>query len=236
MNTGETKLALKGSHHNYVLAIAIDTYKFHSPLQNPVKDCEALLGVLSLRYEFDLEKDNFKFLRTSTATKKEIYKAFRQYQPSIDGSRKGLTTNENLLVIFSGHGHFDPGQGMGFWVPFEAETGEEAFGSDFIANSDILSWLNACGAYQITLIADTCFSGSLLSTDAGIGYRLKNSLPAPYVLASGRVQEVSDGYNMSPFIQRLIATLKAHEKGALFLQDIGKQVLTSYEWKTNQTP
>ena len=51
----------------------------------------------------------------------------------------------------------------GYWVPSDAHADDP---SSFISNSDILALLNRMAPRQLALISDSCFSGSLIASDA----------------------------------------------------------------------
>ncbi len=241
MNTVETKAAFAveadddqaKTRRNRLLLIGIDEYLHHRRLRNCVSDLKKFRDALLARFEFD--PDDVQFLQNEKATKREILHALLQFAPGKDGARTGLTETDSLFIAFSGHGHFNPGKGTGFWIPVEAETGESGE-MDFLSCETILEYLNPLRALQIVLLVDACFAGAFLQSQSTLGQRRIASLPSPYVLASGRVQPVSDGCLTSPFMERLLEALNKHPNGALSLPDLGRKVLTDIPWETNQTP
>jgi|GEM_PF-3582750 len=81
---------------NHILAIGVDKYEHQSRLQNPVDDCKKIIEVLCSQYRF--EKSNVKTLFDEEATRGNILDTLEAYE--------SLTEQDNLLILFSGHGHY----------------------------------------------------------------------------------------------------------------------------------
>ena len=101
---------------NYIITIGIDTYKNPAlKLKSCVNDCNALVKILTEQYSFEAFEES---LLNENATKKGILDLLERFRIS-----KKLTTNDSLILYFSGHGHLFPLPGnekIGCWVPQEA--------------------------------------------------------------------------------------------------------------------
>lgn len=204
----------KSQGKNYLLAIAIDNYKHVSKLNNSVRDTDALVQLLTTRYQFDAP--NVMRLYNAEANEKEIYRELKRLALT-------LTDEDNLVVYFAGHGIFDEITGEGFWLPVNAKKGEE---SDFIGNDKIIRYIKAIKARHIFLITDACFSGSLVTdTRSDLTDRLEEK-PSRWVLTSGRNEVVSDGKpgENSPFAASVLEILGGKKTGSILVSDIVQYV------------
>ncbi|MBP9070637.1 MAG: caspase family protein, partial [Bacteroidia bacterium] len=78
----------------------------------PIKDAMALKKVLSQKYIFD--KENIKALYNPT--RRDIVIAFAEMS-------KKITSEDNLLIFYAGHGHYEKESDLGYWLPVDAEVG-----------------------------------------------------------------------------------------------------------------
>lgn len=184
------------SGKNYLLTIGIDKYREWQPLSNAVKDAKDFADVLKRQYQFESE-DVFT-LFNEQATETNIYQAFRDM-------KRRLQPLDNLIVYYSGHGHYDDEFDEGYWIPVNARPNDE---SNFISNANIVKRINALNTQHTLLIVDSCFSGSLV-------VRKRNAIPderfkSRRILASGRHETVSDGKEgeNSPFSAGLLTYLR----------------------------
>ena len=83
---------------NHLLLIAIDNYQYWPRLHNPVNDLEAISKVLVNEYSF--KEENILRIYNEDATEQNIRNAL------IDLNKK-LTLKDNLIIFYSGHGHYD---------------------------------------------------------------------------------------------------------------------------------
>ena len=84
--------------NNHLFLIGINKYKHHTNLESCVKDCNDFKDILIEKFDFELS--NVYELYDEEATNKRIQDAFRAYI-------KKLTTDDNLVIYFSGHGEYD---------------------------------------------------------------------------------------------------------------------------------
>ncbi len=180
--------ALNVDFGNYVaLVIGNNNYRNGPKLRTAVNDAKAVADVLKRRYGFEtvvlIDADRYQILS------------------ALNKLRERLTSKDNLLVYYAGHGELDPASDRGYWLPVDAEQDSNA---NWIASYQITDILKAMSAKQIMLVADSCFSGMLTRsamTRLGTGmtesekqqwYQTMSGKHARVVLTSGGVQPVSD--------------------------------------------
>ncbi|MGK0365402.1 MAG: O-acetyl-ADP-ribose deacetylase (regulator of RNase III) [Saprospiraceae bacterium] len=213
---------------NYLLAIAIDNYKHIRKLNNSVRDTDAVVQLLTTRYLFDAP--NIVRLYNAESNEREIYRELKRLALT-------LTEEDNLVIYFAGHGIYDEVTKEGFWIPVDAEQGEE---SDYIGNDKIIRYIKAIKARHIFLMADACFSGSLLTeTRSDLQDRLE-SQASRWVLTSGRNEVVSDGKpgSHSPFAKSLLTILARKKIKPVLVSDVVQYVKkqTAKLTKSKQVP
>jgi len=200
----------------YLLSIGIDKYPGVTPLDNAVKDAEAVAKCLIERYQVDA--DNCNQLYDEDATGAAIFKAFEYYLNT-------LTEQDNLIFYFSGHGsYFQPTQ-MGYWLPVDAVSGER---NTYLSNSEVIGLIRSSRARHIFGIVDSCFSASLFTqrADQVSAPRLYH-IPSRWLLTAGRLEPVSDGSlgQHSPFAQSLLQQLRYSDGEELWVSELCQRVL-----------
>ncbi len=189
----------------YALLIGNETYDHLPQLNTPGADVETLDAVLRGRFGFET-----RVLRD--ASRYEILSA-------LNDVRSKLTSADNLLLYYAGHGELDEVNMRGHWLPIDAEPNSSA---NWISNVSITDILNVIKAKQILLIVDSCYSGTLTrSTIASqdtaqteaerlTWLNLMASKRARVVLTSGGLAPVLDagGGRHSVFAKALIETLE----------------------------
>jgi hypothetical protein len=73
--------------------------------------------------------------------------------------RNTISAKDNLLVYYAGHGWLDKEMDEGFWLPVDAVDDNQV---DWIANETIKRYVSAMKAKHVMVVADSCFSGSLI--------------------------------------------------------------------------
>ncbi|MCB0838685.1 MAG: SUMF1/EgtB/PvdO family nonheme iron enzyme [Bacteroidetes bacterium] len=185
------------SGKNYLLVIGINQYQHFSPLNNAVRDAETIRDLLLENYQFE-EKHTISLL-DQEATRENILESLYELEDQI-------TTKDNLLLYFAGHGMMNAQETQGFWIPVEAQEKR----SQYIANTRIRDILKDIRSHHTYLIVDSCFSGSMILRGKNQTEDLITILPSRRVLTSGRKQVVSDGPKggHSPFAKCIIEYLK----------------------------
>ena len=211
---------------NYLLSIGIDIYTDLPPLFNAVKDAQEVVEVLLGKYQF--EQTLVMELYNEAATKRNIYKKLRELTERV-------TPKDNVLIYFSGHGEYDKIAKEGYWIPVDAENGEE---SDYIPNTVIRKKLGTIKSHHTFLMSDSCFAGSLFARSAGrnVGKRYERD-PSRWGLTAGRNEIVSDGKagDNSPFAESLLYRLR-NNTGALNVQELCAHVTEYVLANSKQTP
>ena len=176
-----------GNYH--ALVIGNDRYRHLQPLSNAVNDANDVASLLRSKYGFNVDV-------LTNATRDAIVSKLSEL-------RTQISSKDNLLVYYAGHGVLDEDMGEGFWLPVDAVDDNQV---DWIANSTIVNSVRAMKAKHVMVVADSCFSGTLTR-----GVNIKKLSPdylkeivekkARMVLTSGGEEPVSDvgGGNNSVF-------------------------------------
>ncbi|EKT4499934.1 caspase family protein [Flavobacterium psychrophilum] len=136
---------------NKLFIIGIDKYKHQDELNCCEKDVLDFKNILLEK--FDFAENNIYELINAKATNKNIQDAFKGYV-------KELTSEDNLIIYFSGHGNYDSQTNKGYWVPVNGEDY-----TTWISNETLISYLDNIKAKHIFVISDSCFSNSILITE-----------------------------------------------------------------------
>lgn len=214
------------------LLIGVDRYD-HShwaPLENPVKDIIAIGDILKRKYGFKPENIILK----ANPTFSDIIKSYNQLKKEVDHSTA-------LLIYFAGHGYYPEDEDQGYWIPTDGGTPDSL--KSFIPTSVILSKIKAIPTSHTLLIADSCFSGSLIQKSrGGANSKFYSSLIAKksrQIITSGGLEPVSDngGEGHSIFASKLLNILREDRQEPLSATELAfllrKQVKAAGE---NQTP
>ncbi len=136
----------------HALLIGVENYKDASipDLTRPIDDAEALYTILTEDYAFDPK--NVKILKNPTED---------SIGSALDVLKDKMNENDNLLLFFAGHGHWEEQSGTGFWFPSDVEKGRY---STYVRNSTIRDYIKEINAHHTLLITDACFGGSIFNT------------------------------------------------------------------------
>ncbi len=181
----------------YGLIIGIDSYVDEEiqDLANPIKDSKKLHQILTTKYNFS--GDNIQFIRN--ATRADIIR-------SLDELARIITTDDNLLIFYAGHGWWDENANNGYWLPSDADSEEK---TNWFRNSTLVDYLKEINSKHTLLIADACFGGSIFNMRSAFGSREKAyeklyELPSRKAMTSGQLTKVPDRSSFTRFlIQRL---------------------------------
>ena len=123
----------------------------HLPkLKNAVQDARDVADVLERLYGFEVQT-------IENASRSDIIGALVKL-------RAKLTWDNNLLIYYAGHGTIDDYTSRGYWQPVEAK--EEDL-TNWVPNSTITDMLRAIRAKHIMVVADSCYSGTLVRSAQG---------------------------------------------------------------------
>ena len=153
-----------------------------------------------------------------------------------------LNPEDSLLIFYAGHGRQDEDTGRGYWSPIDA------FADNFIndiSNDDITNTLKKINSKHILVIADSCYSGTLVLRGKPVLNRANDisylkelaKKESRKALTSGALQPVSDtGENgHSAFANSLLKVLVENKKiisANELHQNIRPLIMTKY----SQTP
>ena len=217
-----------GRYH--ALVIGNDRYPHLPRLDTAVADAEAIADLLSEKYGFEVT-----LLRN--ANRYQILSALNAY-------RANLSSEDNLLIYYAGHGELDQLNQRGHWLPVDAEPDNTA---NWISNADITDILNAVAAKRVLVIADSCYSGaltraSLTRLETGLTesewiarLRALEGKRSRTALTSGGLQPTLDsgGGQNSVFAKALLDVL-AENDGLLEGQRVHQEVQARVTWAAEQ--
>jgi hypothetical protein len=211
---------------NFLLVIGINSYKYWNPLTNAQKDAQDIKKVLTTRYTF--EPQNVFELYNQGATAKNILAKIAEVRQKLSG-------NDNLLIYFSGHGFYNAEIEEGYWIPVDAQKGQE---TEYLPNSTLLKYIKSLPARHVFLVADACFSGSLISASSRGYVENVEQFKSRRCLTSGRLEYVSDGTagKNSPFATYFIKFLQENTKKKIACSELEQYVKTSVGNNSEQTP
>jgi uncharacterized caspase-like protein len=196
-----------GAYH--ALIIGNDDYRSLPDLGSPVNDATTLARLLERRYGF----------RTTVLLNADRY----QILSALNALRETLTSKDNLLVYFAGHGEFDEMNQRSHWLPVDAERDSTA---NWIPTEAVTDILNIMRAKQVLLVVDSCYAGALtrssmarLQTGMTAGeqlhwFRTMANKRSRTVLTSGGNAPVMDagGGRHSVFAKALLEVLETNEE------------------------
>ncbi len=204
---GRTKVTVRaarmraGSGRRIALLIGVQDYAEPIPdLVTPIGDVEAVGALLESKLGYET-----RVLRNPA--KAEIVAAL---QALVDE----LGERDSAIIMYAGHGYVLESTGVGYWLAADARTDTA---EQWISNPSISEALNAIQSKNIMLIADSCYSGTLLSGEheAG-GVRVELSRDqirdrrSVVILSSGGEEPVQDagGDGHSVFTRQLLTVLE----------------------------
>jgi hypothetical protein len=188
-----------GKYH--ALVIGSNDYDYLPKLKTAKADAEEIATILRRFY-------GFKVKLLTNATRDNILDALDVY-------RETLTTSDNLLLYYAGHGWLDKEASRGYWLPVDAKSNRRR---DWLSTVDITDTLKALNAKHVLVMADSCYSGTLVR-----GIRVQEHMPdyvrkvaqkrARLVMTSGGLEPVVDsaGGDHSPFASVFLRLLKSNK-------------------------
>ncbi len=172
-----------GIGKQYAILIGNNEYKNLKPLNTATADARSLGDLLKNKYGFEVEEPLINATRSEILTK-------------LADMGNILSENDSLLIFYAGHGRQEEITGRGYWSPIDAN--KQDYIND-ISNDDITNLLQKIDAKHILVIADTCYSGTLVlrgdNRIENINLKYLKDLGSKYsrkALTSGALQPVSD--------------------------------------------
>jgi len=233
------KIILKPNGKYYALLIGNSIYddKGWDQLVSPVNDIISIKKILDKSYKFE------KIITVKNGTKKEIFNAFKELS-------KLTTTNDYVLVYYSGHGEVKAQQA--YWIP---KDGSADWGNgDWININELNIYLTEIKAHHLAVMVDSCYVGgkfkgtNVLDLKKNDDRRLWNdnlndelNLRSRSVLSSGSTGRVSDtvaGSNNSRFALSFLNLLQLADRESIPLNmvSIAMNVRAAFAGNYNQKP
>jgi uncharacterized caspase-like protein len=129
------------------LVIGNNHYDKFQELATPIADAKAVSELLRSAYGFEV----------TTLLDANRY----QIANALSRLRRNSGAVDNVLIYYAGHGYLDETTKRGYWLPVDAEADSFA---NWISTSDVTDTLAGISARHALVVADSCFSGSLLRT------------------------------------------------------------------------
>lgn len=216
----------------YALVIGNNSYRHLPQLQTAVADARVVDSILRERYGFET-----KLLLN--ATRQDIFQAISFYRQKLD-------QNDNLLIYYAGHGHFDRDADKAYWLPVDARQEDSA---NWVIADDITSNVKAIPARHVLIVSDSCYSGTIYRSlgmmtagEAAERSRFLQKMQAGRsrtLMASGGNEPVSDGGGdghsvfARVFLTGLIKMERESFTGAELFRDFVQERVAG---KADQTP
>ncbi|MFH0755914.1 MAG: caspase family protein [Bacteroidota bacterium] len=185
----------------YALVIAVQEYDDPNinDLEHPIEDATRFINIISSEYNFN--KEDIQFLKNPT--KADII-------GTLHHMRSQVSNQDNLLIYYAGHGHWDEEMTTGYWLPRDAARDNPV---NWLPNTDLTNYLNVLKTKHTLLIADACFSGGIFKSRAAFNNVMAveqlYKMSSRKALTSGTLSEVPD---KSVFIEYLIKRLDQNTK------------------------
>jgi len=224
-----TQGAFETNEKYYALVIGNNNYEHLEKLDAAENDAEVIADVLTNKYGFEVD---LLLNADYDTTVNSLFKITSK-----------LKRNDNLLIYYAGHGELDKAENRGYWLPVDASY---ELRSKWISNQRIVDRIKATKAKHVLLIADSCFSGTLMRSgttpvvneaiDEKYIERLKSKKTRLVITSGGNEPVVdSDGGNHSLFALKLIDTLKNNNtviNSQILFENIRRYVVSN----ADQTP
>lgn len=218
-----------GIGKQYALLIGNNDYENLEKLETATADARSLADILKNKYGFIVEPPLIDVTRNEILMK-------------LSHLSNVLNPDDSLLIFYAGHGRQDEDTGRGYWSPVDAYA--DNFIND-ISNDDITNLLKKINAKHILVIADSCYSGTLVLRGESLVNKSNNvsffkelaKKESRKALTSGALQPVSDtGENgHSAFANSLLKVLVENEK-IISANELHQNIRPMIMSKYSQTP
>ncbi len=211
-----------GRYH--ALVIGNDAYQHLPHLKTARNDAKAVADLLTKDY-------GFAVTLLLDATRAQIIE-------NLDALTEKLGGDDNLVIYYAGHGWLEQDSSRGYWLPVDAQPNRR---THWISNTTITDTLASIRAKHVMVIADSCFSGTLVR-GANVGIRAGDYWQrmaqkwARVAMVSGGLEPVADGTDShSPFAKALIGALRSNASvmdGTQLFEQVRRPVMLA----AKQTP
>jgi hypothetical protein len=207
-NAIENMVAL--NRKDYALLFATNKYDHWDDLINPINDAQTIAKELREKYGFEVDL-------VEDATVEKVWEKLREY------NERKFSPQDQLLIFFAGHGHFDESFGEGYVVA-KNSLSNDVSRTTYLSHNRLRGVIDNIGCNHILLSMDVCFGGTLDPviassrgldmTEVSVNQMLsrKWSHRTRKYLTSGGKEYVSDGVpdKHSPFAGKLIESLRSY--------------------------
>lgn len=181
----------------YALIISVQNYKDKGikDLDYPIEDGEKISKMLHGYYTF--EPNLTTHLKNPT---------LQQLTEALTELATKVTSTDNVLIFYAGHGYWDDAIKQGYWLPTDAKKGAA---NTWLSNKDLRDYIQKIKARHTLLLADACFSGGIFKTrsaffNAPDAIQKLYESPSRKAITSGALSEVPD---KSVFLEYVIKRL-----------------------------
>ena len=195
-------------------------------LNFPIADAENIRNVLLKHYKFEKED----IIHLKDATRSDIIN-------TLDRLARKVTSRDNLLIFYAGHGVYDKNLNKGYWLPVDATAKTK---NNWVSNSDIRDYITAFKSQHTLLITDACFSGSIfeykqrkLSSEDVVVTEKLLSKRSRKAMTSGLNNTVPD---KSVFLKYLIKNLEENKKPYLRAGELYNDIREAVMANTDNNP
>lgn len=203
-------------------------------LKTAVSGARAVTELLKKRYGFA------DVTLVENGTRREILFALNELSQKVQD-------NDSILLYYAGHGYLEEETGRGYWVPVDGSGSDH---TTFIRNSTIRDEMSliASRAKHTLLLADSCFSGSLLRAgvrgaqpETGVEryYQKVSNKKSVQIISAGGVEFVDDDYRdsgHSPFTYFLLSELKSNDQPLITVSELSTNVEKAVANNVDQVP
>ncbi|MDP8238595.1 MAG: caspase family protein [Candidatus Hatepunaea meridiana] len=202
----ECKMIEFGTYH--ALFIAVDKYRSMNNLKYPVENANDIINTLTSKYTFDPK--NVHLLKNPT--RQEILSELQELRK--------LSSADNLLIFFAGHGYWDKDIKQGYWLPKNAKLNDR---TNWLSNSTVCDYITGIKTRHTLLISDACFSGGIFKVRDPLVKGLPTSVrktyetPSRRAITSGALKKVPD---RSVFVEFMLERLKQNTERYLYAQKL----------------
>jgi hypothetical protein len=194
---------------DYVLLFATNKYDHWDDLVNPIHDAQTIASELKEKYGFEVDL-------VENPTVEVIWEKLREY------NERKFAPQDQLLIFFAGHGHYDESFGEGYVVA-KNSLSNDVSKTTYLSHNRLRGVINNISCNHILLSMDVCFGGTLdpviassrgMESEVSVNQMLvrKWSHRTRKYLTSGGKEYVSDGIpdKHSPFAGKLIESLRTY--------------------------
>ena len=197
-----------GTYHALIIGVKDYEDESFNDLDYPLKDAKRLYETLTQYYHFD--KSNVVLLENPDMD--EITAKLEYYFNK-------LSTKDNLLVFYAGHGYWDQKFKQGYWIASDARMNNRG---TWLSNSTIRDYIRAIPCRHSLLVTDACFSGAIFksrdaSSNPSKAIKQLYYFTSRKAMTSGALKQVPD---KSVFIDYLIQRLEENQEKYLSAEQL----------------